>query len=136
MALSISQILAASYPAVLAEARKPTDNWSESAFMKKFEKMGFMKRVNFGPTIEIPLEWRMNQGAGFLASELEEAVLTKTDIITAASYSVAELSVPIVWSKKDEAMNPSENQIGTWNQCMISIFTPINVRIADRPYFK
>lgn len=110
MALSISQIVASSYNAVLAESRKPENQWAESAFMRELERMGAINKVDFGPNIEVPLDWRRNPGAGFQAVELDPQSLAKTDVISAALYSVAELSIPIVWSKKDEATNPSANQ--------------------------
>lgn len=110
MALSISQILAASFPAVLAESRKPTNQWAENSLMREFEKQGVIERKSLGPTIEVPLDWRRNPGAGFIAVDTDPTSTTKTDVVSAASYSVAELAVPMVWFKKDEAMNPSENQ--------------------------
>ena len=36
--------------------------------------------------------------------------MSKTEVLTSASFDIAEISVPIVWSKKDEVQNPSENQ--------------------------
>lgn len=110
MALTISQIVASSYNAVLAAARKPENQWAESAAMREFEKQGFIDRVNFGPTLEAPLDWRRNPGAGFMATDLEAQSMAKTDVISAASYAIAQLSVPVVWSKMDDATNPSENQ--------------------------
>lgn len=110
MALSISQITAASYPAVLNRMRKGVDNWSESALMREFEKQGMVKRTSLGPTIEVTLDYRKNQAVDFLATSLTAMTLTATDVLTAASYAVAELSVPVIWSKGDDAKNPSENQ--------------------------
>lgn len=110
MALSISQIVASSYPAVLAEMRKPTNQWAESAFMRELERQGAIVRRSLGPTIECPLDYQRNQGGDFLATDLTPTSLSKTEVMTAASYSVAELSVPVVWSKGDDAKNPAENQ--------------------------
>jgi hypothetical protein len=45
-----------------------------------------------------------------LASDQEEASLLKTEILTAASYDIAQLSVPVTWTKGDDAKNPSETQ--------------------------
>ena len=36
--------------------------------------------------------------------------MTKTEVLTSASYDIAEVSVPVVWSKKDEVQNPTQNQ--------------------------
>lgn len=110
MALSVSQILAASYNAVVATARKPENQWSESAFMREMERQGMIDRIDFGPVIEIPVDYRRNPNAGFNATELETLSLNKTDVISALQFSPAELTVPMVWSKKDEATNPSQNQ--------------------------
>lgn len=110
MALTISQALAVSYPAVLAASRKPANQWSESAAMRLLERFGIIEHKSLGPTIECPLDWRRNAGAGFLATDLETTGLTKTDVISAASYTPAQLSVPMVWSKMDEVQNASENQ--------------------------
>jgi hypothetical protein len=110
MALSISQIVAVSYPAVLAEMRKAANQWAESAFMRELERQGAIERKSLGPTIEAPLDYRRNPNAAFLSFDLQPTSLGKTEVVTAASYDVAELSVPIVWSKKDEVQNPTENQ--------------------------
>jgi hypothetical protein len=110
MALSISQIVAVSYPAVLADMRKPANQWAESAFMRELERQGAIERRSLGPTIEAPLDYQRNQASGFLVTDLATTSLSKTEVITSASYSVAELSVPVVWSKGDDAKNPTENQ--------------------------
>ncbi len=110
MSLSISQIVAVSYPAVLAEMRKGANQWAESALMNELERQGAIDRKSLGATIEAPLDYRANPGAGFLATDMTPVNLTKTDVITSASYDIAELSVPVVWSKKDEVQNPTENQ--------------------------
>lgn len=110
MALTIGQIVAVSYPAVLAEKRKAANQWAESAFMRELERQGCIVRKSLGATIEVPLDYRINPGAAFLATDLTPTSMTKTEVLTAASYDIAELSVPIVWSKKDEVQNPTENQ--------------------------
>lgn len=110
MALSITQIVAASYPAVLAKMRAPANQWNESALLREFERQGMIQRKSLGPTIECPLDYRANPGTDFLATDLTAMSLSKADVLTAASYSVAELSVPVVWSKGDDAKNPTENQ--------------------------
>lgn len=110
MALAISQIVAASYPKVLAEMRKAANQWSESAFMRALEKHGGIKYEDLGPTIEAPLDYQRNPGTAFLSTELQEVSMSKTEVVTAASYVPAELSVPILWSRRDEALNPSSNQ--------------------------
>lgn len=110
MALTISQIVAVSYPAVLAEMRKPANQWAESAFLRELERQGGLIKKSLGATIEAPLDYQRNPNAQFLASDMQATSLSKTEVLTSASYSIAELSAPIVWSKKDEVQNPSENQ--------------------------
>lgn len=110
MALAISQIVAASYPAVLGSMRKAENQWAESALMRELEKQGAVERKAFGPTLEAQLDYQRNQAAGFRATELETTSLAKTEFATAASFTPAELSSPIVWSMKDEVENPSDNQ--------------------------
>src|SRR5512142_1290678 len=107
MSLTIGQIAAVSYPAVLTEKRKAANQWAESAFMREMEKQGFIKRESLGATIEAPLDYQRNPGTVIQATELQGLSLSKTEVITAASYSIAEVSAPVVWSKKDEATNPT-----------------------------
>jgi len=82
----------------------------ENAALREFERQGIIQRVGLGPTIETPLDYRPNPDAAFLGSDLDEASLAKTDIATSASYAVAQLSVPVTWSKGDDAKNPTDNQ--------------------------
>lgn len=110
MALTIDQITAVSYPAVLAEMRKPANQWVENAALRIMESQGVIKRISLGPTIEAPLDYRVNPDTAVLASDQDEASLVKTDVMTSASYSVAQISVPVVWTKGDDAKNPGENQ--------------------------
>jgi hypothetical protein len=110
MALTIDQITAVSYPAVLAEMRKGENQWAENAALREFEKQGVISRESLGATIECPLDYRVNPDTAVLAGDQDEASLVKTDVVTSASYSIAQLSVPVVWTKGDEAKNPSENQ--------------------------
>lgn len=110
MALTIGQIAAVSYDAVLADNRKAANQWNESAFMRAMEKLGMIDRRSLGATIEAPLDYRRNPGSDFLATDLTPVSLSKTEVMTAASFEIAELSIPVVWSKGDDAKNPSENQ--------------------------
>lgn len=110
MALTIEQMAAVSYPAVLAEMRKGANQWAESAAMRELERQGVVSRVPLGPTIEAPLDYRANPDAAVMAGDQDEASMVKTEIMTSASYVVAQISVPVVWTKGDEAKNPSQNQ--------------------------
>jgi hypothetical protein len=110
MALNIGQIAAVSYADVLTDQRKAANQWGESAAMRLLESMGFIDRRNFGATIEAPLDYRRNPGATFLATDMQPVSLSKTEVFTAASFDIAELSVPVTWSKGDDVKNPTENQ--------------------------
>lgn len=106
----ISQIVAVSYPAVLAEMRKPANQWAESAALRELEKQGCIERIAFGATIEVPLDYRRNPDAAVMASDQDAAALLKTEVITSASYDIAQISVPVTWSKGDDAKNPTQTQ--------------------------
>lgn len=110
MSLEIGQILAVSFPKVMAERSKAANQWAESAFMRHLERLGAIKRISFGSSLEVPLDYQRNPNAGFLATDMESVSLVKTEVLTAADYSTGRLSVPITWSKEDEAKNSSENQ--------------------------
>lgn len=108
MALTISQIFSASYEAV--EKKKAADQWSESAFLREAERQGMIKRESLGTTLDETLDYRRNAGAAVLSTDLQPISTTKTEVLTAASFAVASVIVPVNWSKEDEAKNPTENQ--------------------------
>jgi len=110
VALSIEQIAAVSYPAVLAEMRKPANQWVENAALRILERGGFIQHVSLGENIEVPLDYRANPDTAILASDQDAASLLKTEVITSAVYDIAQLNVPVTWTKGDEAKNPSETQ--------------------------
>jgi hypothetical protein len=110
MAIPIEQIIAASYPAVLTAMRKPANQWSETSLMRAMESKKGVRRKPFGPTLEETLDYRMNPNALFLATDMTDVVLDKTEVLTAASYQVGELAVPVTWSEGDDVKNPTENQ--------------------------
>lgn len=110
MALSIEQIVAVSYPAVLAEMRKAANQWVESAALRELERQGCVQRVSLGESIEVPLDYRPNPDTAVLASDQDTASLLKTEVVTSASFPIAQISVPVVWTKGDDAKNPTENQ--------------------------
>lgn len=110
MGLTIEQIAAVSYPAVLAESRKPANQWAENAALAVLERMGFIQHVSLGENIEAPLDYRANPDTAILAADQDTAALLKTEVITSAVYDIAQLNVPVTWTKGDDAKNPSENQ--------------------------
>lgn len=107
---SIDQGIASSYEAVLNLSRKPENQWAENAFLRECERMGVIVKTNFGPTLEATLDYRRNPDAGFLQYDNSQTGKTKTEVIQAASFTPAQLSVPIVWFKMQEVQNPTENQ--------------------------
>jgi len=110
MAFSISQIVAASYNAVLNNTRGPENQWAESSVMREFERQGMIVRESFGAQLECTLDVRRNPGGTFLTSELQALSIQKTDVMSAAVYEFAELATPITWSNRDEVANASDNQ--------------------------
>ena len=110
MALSIEQIAAVSYPAVLAEMRKPANQWVENAALRVLEKMGFIQHTSLGENIEIPVDYRVNPDTAVLATDQDASALLKTEVITSAVFDIAQLNVPVTWTKGDDAKNPTETQ--------------------------
>lgn len=102
----ISQLLAASYPHVTA--KKPANQWAESALLSYMERLGMIKRVSMGSTIEVPLDYRINPGAQVLSTDMDPTSTSKTEVLTTAVYTPGQISVPIVWSKADEAKNDEQ----------------------------
>lgn len=82
----------------------------ENAALRIMEKNGVITRKPLGPTIEVPLDYRVNPDVAVLANDQDTASLVKTEVITAASYSVAQISCPITWTKGDDAKTPTENE--------------------------
>ena len=110
MPLSIEQISAVAYPAVLAEMRKPANQWVENAALRVLEKKGFIKRVSLGENIEVPLDYRANPDGGVMVADQDAMALVKTEVITAAVYDIAQISWAVTWTKGDDAKTPSENE--------------------------
>lgn len=110
MALTIGQIAASSYSAVLNKNRKAVNQWADSGAMREFERQKMIKRVSFGNVLEETLDYRRNPGAKFLSYDLETVGSGKTEVLTASQFDIAELSIPVQWSKKDEVQTPRENQ--------------------------
>ena len=74
------------------------------------EKSGFIQHVAFGENIEVPLDYRRNPDTAVLVADQDTASLVKTEILTSAVYDIAQLNVPVSWSKGDEVKNPTETQ--------------------------
>jgi hypothetical protein len=112
MSLTISQIVASSYPAVVVEKNKPANQWAQSSFLAEAQAQGMIETKSLGPTIEAPFDWQRNSSAAVIGSnDLQTGDLTtKTSVIGTASYAPAQVSVWVVWSKGDDVKNPTENQ--------------------------
>lgn len=106
----ISQIAAASYPKVIAAKKKAANQWEESAFLRELERQGGIKHESLSNVIELPLDYQANPGLAWIPTELAPTSLNATEVVTTAQFTPAELSIPVVWSKRTEATNPSENQ--------------------------
>jgi hypothetical protein len=63
-----------------------------------------------GANIEVPVDYRVNPDTAVLASDQDTASLVKTEVITSAVYDIAQLNVPVTWTKGDDAKNPTESQ--------------------------
>lgn len=106
----IGQIAAIAYPAIIKDINNaPANQWAENAFLTALKKLGGFERKNLGEIIEAPLDYRRNPGAKFLATDLTPVSLAKTEVITTAQYDIAQISVPVEWSKFDDARTPGEN---------------------------
>ena len=110
MAFTVSQIAAVSYPAVLADMRKPHNQWSDNAALAELERQGFIQKLALGENIEIPIDYRSNPDTAILAADQDEATLIKTEVLTSAVFDIAQMNVPVTWTKGDEVRNPSQNE--------------------------
>ena len=110
MAFTVSQIAAVSYPAVLADMRKPHNQWSDNAALAELERQGFIQKLALGENIEIPVDYRSNPDTAILAADQDEATLIKTEVLTSAVFDIAQMNVPVTWTKGDEVRNPSQNE--------------------------
>ena len=110
MAVPFAQLVATTYDDVWTEKNKAADQWSDSSFLKYLEKIGGVKKGPGGATLQPTLDYRSNAGTDFLATDVTATSVSKTDVITAASYGWATLVVPNNWSLTDEALNSEPNQ--------------------------
>jgi hypothetical protein len=108
---ALSQLITVAYPEVLADARKPHNQWSESAFLRALEKSGAVKKRAGGASMEFPLDYRKNPDTDVLATDFTATATTQTAVLAGASYDAVPVAVPINWSLADEARTSgSQNQ--------------------------
>ena len=72
--------------------------------------MGFMESMDYGETIEVPLDYRKNPDTAVLVADQDTAALVNTEILTSASYTHAQLNVPVIWTQNEEVSNPTRTQ--------------------------
>jgi hypothetical protein len=111
MAVPFTQLVATTYDSVVAEKNKAADQWSDTSSLNALERLGGVKRVNGGATLQMPLDYRANSGADFLLTDTTATSTGKTDVLTATAPSWATLVVPTNWSFTDEALNNGDAKI-------------------------
>jgi hypothetical protein len=120
MSLTIGQIVAASHVAVLNAKKTPENQWKENPTIDLMDQMGYFDHRSFGASLDITLDYRRNPGGDFLATDLTTTSSSKTEVLTAATYSIAELSIPVVWSKKDEVQTPTETSKVAFSKSLLT----------------
>ena len=110
MAPPFSQQLAATYDDVVNEKKKAADQWSDSSFLKTLEKLGGVKKVPGGNTLQLTLDYIANPGVDFMATDVTPTSTAKTEVLTYAQYPYVPLVSPINWTLYDEAINSETNQ--------------------------
>ena len=111
MAVPFSQLVAATYDAVVNDKNKAADQWSDTSALAGLDKAGGVKRVTPGATLQLTLDYRINSGADFLATDATATATGKTDILTATGPSWATLVVPVNWTFTDEALNNGDAKV-------------------------
>jgi hypothetical protein len=100
---ALSQLVTSAYPEVLADARKPHNQWKESAFLRLAEKVGMVRRRPGGSALEYPLDYRKNPDTDILATDFTATATGQTSIFAGSSYDMANIATPFNWSIADEA---------------------------------
>lgn len=111
MAVPFTQLVASTYDAVVNERNKAADQWSDTSALNHLEKIGGVKRVTPGATLQMTLDYRQNTGADFLATDTTPTATGKTDVLTATGPSWATLVVPTNWTFTDEALNNGDSKV-------------------------
>ncbi len=110
MAIPFTQLVAATFDDVVNEKNKAADGWSDSSFLKTLERLGGVKKISGGATLQLTLDYKQNPAADFLATDATSTSTSKTEVLTAASYSLIPLVVPVNWTFFDEAVNSEKAQ--------------------------
>lgn len=107
---TVSQLLAASFPEIVADKKKAANQWAENALLDEMERQGMIDYRSLGQQIEAPLDFQQNATMSFLSNPLDPLSLQETEVLTSAVYSIAMLSGKVTWTKMTEVQNPSKNQ--------------------------
>lgn len=110
MAVPFTQLVATTYDDVVNERNKAADQWSDSSALTHLERIGGVKRVAGGATLQPTLDYRQNPALDFLATDTTPTSTSKTEVITAASYSYVPYVVPVNYTLLDEALNSEKSQ--------------------------
>lgn len=111
MAVPFTQLAASTYDAVANEKNKAANQWADSSALNFLEEVGGVKRITPGATLQMTLDYRINSGADFLATDTTATATGKTDVLTATGPSWATLVVPTNWTFTDETLNNGEAKI-------------------------
>lgn len=111
MSVPFTQLVASTYDAVVNEKSKAADQWSDTSALNHLEKIGGVKRVTPGATLQMTLDYRANSGGDFLATDTTATSTSKTDVLTATGPSWATLVVPTNWSFTDEILNDGDSKV-------------------------
>jgi hypothetical protein len=110
MAVPFTQLVASTFDDVVNERNKAADQWSDSSALTHLESIGGVKRVAGGATLQPTLDYRQNPALDFLATDTTATSTSKTDVLTAASYSYVPYVVPVNYTLMDEALNSDKSQ--------------------------
>lgn len=110
MAIPFTQLVASTFDEVSNERNKAADQWSDSSALTKLEAAGGVKRVPGGATLQLTVDYRQNPALDFLLTDTTPTSTTKTEVLTAVSYTWVPVVIPVNWSLPDEAMNSERNQ--------------------------
>ena len=110
MAVPFTQLVATTYDDVVNERNKAADQWSDSSALTHLERIGGVKRVAGGSTLQPTVDYRQNPALDFLATDTTPTSTSKTDVLTALSYPYIPYVVPVNYTLMDEALNAEKNQ--------------------------
>jgi hypothetical protein len=90
MAVPFTQLVASTYDAKVNEKNKAADQWSDTSALNGLERLGGVKRVTPGATLQMALDYRVNSGADFLQTDTTPTATGKTDVLTATGPELGD----------------------------------------------